>query len=48
MALWHNKKIKNRNKIMKKGKTNRLKAKLRRKRTKQVLRVTRGERKYSR
>ncbi len=30
------------------GKTNRLKAKLRRKRTKQVLRATRGERKYSR
>jgi hypothetical protein len=29
------------------NKTNRLKAKLRRKRTKQVLRVTRGERKYS-
>jgi hypothetical protein len=32
----------------KRGKTNRLKAKLRRKRVKQVLRVTRGERKYSR
>jgi len=29
------------------NKTTRLKAKLRRKRTKQVLRVTRGERKYS-
>ncbi len=32
----------------KKSKTNRLKAKLKRKRTKQVLRVTRGEQKYSR
>ncbi len=30
------------------SKTNRLKAKLKRKRTKQVLRTTRGERKYSR
>jgi len=30
------------------NKTNRLKAKLKRKRTKQVLRVTGGERKYSR
>jgi hypothetical protein len=32
----------------KRNKTNRLKAKLRRKRVKQVLRVTKGERKYSR
>lgn len=31
----------------KRNKTNRLKAKLKRKRTKQVLRVTRGERKHS-
>jgi hypothetical protein len=31
----------------KRNKTNRLKAKLRRKRVKQVLRVTKGERKYS-
>jgi hypothetical protein len=31
----------------KRNKTNRVKAKLRRKRTKQVLRVTGGERKYS-
>ncbi|MEW6440464.1 MAG: hypothetical protein AB1640_05950 [bacterium] len=31
----------------KRGKTNRLKASLRRKRTKQVLRVTKGERKHS-
>jgi len=31
----------------KRNKTNRLKAKLKRKRTKQVLRATRGERKYS-
>jgi hypothetical protein len=31
----------------KRNKTNRVKAKLRRKRTKQVLRVTRGERKTS-
>lgn len=31
----------------KRNKTNKLKARLRRKRTKQVLRVTRGERKYS-
>jgi len=30
------------------NKTNRLKAKLKRKRVKQVLRATRGERKYSR